>query len=265
MPKYQAPDAYTGAIDITSDNSDYASVNISVTVPESYEVDSSVAPAYNAVVPGDTASYNVSIKNEGNVGDTFVVSAGSSTRPGVGNISKSWVSANRASTMLNPGESDLICLDIMPPRKWHTEPGTYPFVVNVSSNHTYDLNETALDVLPFHDVDIDITGSYAVNPPREEIEEEVKKEVKKNPEGEINVIIKTKEKPGKGHKKSIEHEGGKVKYRYHLINAMAAKVPGKAIDAIAAKKFVERIELDREVRAAVLDTCVATMDPREEP
>ncbi|MCK4821708.1 hypothetical protein KA005_38435, partial [bacterium] len=209
VPKYQTPATYTGSIDITSDNGGSAYVQVSVTVPKSYEVDSSVTPTHNSAVPGDTASYTVSVKNEGNVIDRYAPLIENSTSAGDGNISKSWVSASKINITLNPGITDTLTLDIMPPRRWSTMPGMYNFVVNVSSQNTFDTNDATLEVLNFSDVSIEITGAQAVNPPENPIDPDLERIIKENPSGKVKVIIKTKGKPGSAESTQIEKEGGK--------------------------------------------------------
>ena len=228
-------------------------------MPASYEVVSSVEPTYNSAIPGDTASYSLTVINEGNLVDRFAPLVENSTNVGDRNISKSWVSASRTNITLNPGITDTVILDIMPARRWSTVPGIYNFVVNVTSNNTFDTNEATLEVLDFCEVDIEITGSQAINPPENPIDPDVERIIKENPSGKIKVIIKTKGKPRSDESTQIEKEGRKIKYTYNLINGIAAEVPNKKVEKIASKSFVESIELDKEIHA-FLDISVPALN-----
>ncbi|MCK4614318.1 MAG: S8 family serine peptidase, partial [Thermoplasmata archaeon] len=63
-------------------------------------------------------------------------------------------------------------------------------------------------------------------------------------EEKVPVIIGFKEKPDQ---KLVKSLGGEIKYTYSITNAIAAKLPSKAIDAIEANENVEFVEPDYEV------------------
>ena len=72
------------------------------------------------------------------------------------------------------------------------------------------------------------------------------------PDGLVKVLIGFKEKPGPPEQALIKGLGGKIKYTYNLIPAIAASVPDVAIEALKKNPNITNIELDSKVYA--LDT-----------
>ena len=83
-------------------------------------------------------------------------------------------------------------------------------------------------------------------------EEQLSPEKGGPPDGLVRVLIGFKEKPGPAQQALVKGLGGKIKYTYHLIPAMAASVPEVAIEALQKNPNVTNIELDSKVFA--LDT-----------
>lgn len=65
----------------------------------------------------------------------------------------------------------------------------------------------------------------------------------------VPVIIGLKNKPDQADNNMIHGYGGEIKYSYSIINAIAARVPEKAIDALKKNPNVEYVEIDGEVHA----------------
>jgi len=74
----------------------------------------------------------------------------------------------------------------------------------------------------------------------------------------IPVIIDTVGPPKKEHDDDVKELGGKVKYKYKLIDAMAVSLPEKVIDKLMKKGWVKSISPDVEVQA-LLDVSVPTI------
>ncbi|MBO3802883.1 MAG: S8 family serine peptidase [Candidatus Brockarchaeota archaeon] len=74
----------------------------------------------------------------------------------------------------------------------------------------------------------------------------------------VRVIVDTVGKPTSEHVDSVEKLGGKVRYRYKLIEAIAVSLPESLIEKLREKPWVKRISLDREVHA-LLDVSVPTI------
>lgn len=68
-----------------------------------------------------------------------------------------------------------------------------------------------------------------VNPPNEE---QLSPEKGGPPDGLVKVLIGFKEKPGPAEQALVKGFGGKIKYTYHLVPAIAASVPEVAIEAL---------------------------------
>jgi subtilisin len=65
----------------------------------------------------------------------------------------------------------------------------------------------------------------------------------------VKVLIAFGHQPGPAEEVLVRGMGGSVKYRYHLVPAIAATLPEPAISALAANPRVTRVELDRQMRA----------------
>ncbi len=73
-----------------------------------------------------------------------------------------------------------------------------------------------------------------------------------SPDGLVKLLIGFKGKPGPAEQAMVNSMGGKIKYTYHLVDAMAASLPQKAIDALQNNPKVGYVEPDGLV--SVLDT-----------
>ncbi len=69
------------------------------------------------------------------------------------------------------------------------------------------------------------------------------------PDGLVKVLIGFKEKPGPAEQALVKRLGGKIKYTYNLIPAIAASVPEVAIDALKKNPSITNVELDNQVFA----------------
>jgi subtilisin len=85
-----------------------------------------------------------------------------------------------------------------------------------------------------------------VNPPNEE---QLSPEKSGPPDGLVKVLIGFKEKPGQAQQEMVKGVGGQIKYTYHLIPAIAASVPEKAIEALKKNPNITNVELDSMVYA----------------
>jgi len=72
---------------------------------------------------------------------------------------------------------------------------------------------------------------------------------KASSDGLIKVLIGFKEKPGPAEQALVKGLGGKIKYTYHIIPAIAASVPEVAIDALRENPNITHVELDGKVFA----------------
>jgi subtilisin len=88
-----------------------------------------------------------------------------------------------------------------------------------------------------------------VNPANEE---QLSSEKGGPPDGLVKVLIGFKEKPGAAQQAMVRGVGGKIKYTYHIVDAIAASIPQKAIDALQKNPNVRYVEPDGLVQA--LDT-----------
>ncbi len=70
-----------------------------------------------------------------------------------------------------------------------------------------------------------------------------------SPEGLVKLLIGFKEKPGLPEQALVNGMGGKIKYTYHLVDAMAASLPQQAIDALQKNPNVRYVEPDGLVQA----------------
>ena len=83
-------------------------------------------------------------------------------------------------------------------------------------------------------------------------EEQLSPEKAGPPDGLVKVLIGFKEKPGAAQQAMVKGLGGKIKYTYNLIPAIAASVPEVAIEALKKNPNITNVELDSIVYA--LDT-----------
>ena len=83
-------------------------------------------------------------------------------------------------------------------------------------------------------------------------EEQLSPEKGGPPDGLVKVLIGFKEKPGPAQQAMVKGLGGKIKYTYNLIPAIAASVPEVAIEALKKNPNITNVELDSMVYA--LDT-----------
>ena len=80
-------------------------------------------------------------------------------------------------------------------------------------------------------------------------EEQLSPEKGGPPDGLVKVLIGFKEKPGPAQQAIVKGVGGKIKYTYHIVDAIAASIPEKAIDALQKNPNVRYVELDGQVFA----------------
>jgi hypothetical protein len=85
-----------------------------------------------------------------------------------------------------------------------------------------------------------------VNPPNEE---QLSPEKGGPPDGLVKVLIGFKEKPGPAEQAIVKGAGGKIKYTYKLIPAIAASIPEVAIEALKKNPNITNIEFDSQVFA----------------
>jgi subtilisin len=85
-----------------------------------------------------------------------------------------------------------------------------------------------------------------VNPTNEE---QLSPEKGGPPDGLVKVLIGFKEKPGSAQQAMVKGVGGKIKYTYHIVDAIAASIPEKAIDALQKNPNVRYVESDGQVFA----------------
>jgi subtilisin family serine protease len=85
-----------------------------------------------------------------------------------------------------------------------------------------------------------------VNPTNEE---QLSPEKGGPPDGLVKVLIGFKEKPGAAQQAMVRGVGGKIKYTYNIVDAIAASIPEKAIEALRKNPNVRYVELDGIVYA----------------
>ena len=73
------------------------------------------------------------------------------------------------------------------------------------------------------------------------------------PEGFVRVLIGFKQRPGLAERELVTAAGGKIRYFYHLIPAIAAAVPEQAIVGLRANPRVTHVHLDGRVYAIDLE------------
>ena len=69
------------------------------------------------------------------------------------------------------------------------------------------------------------------------------------PDGLVKVLIGFKEKPGPAQQAIVKGVGGKIKYTYNIIPAIAASVPEVAIEALKKNPNITNVEFDNQVFA----------------
>ena len=65
----------------------------------------------------------------------------------------------------------------------------------------------------------------------------------------VKVLIGFRSQPGPAEQALVRRAGGSIKYTYHLVPAIAATVPEKAIDGLRRNPNVTNVDLDLEVHA----------------
>lgn len=80
-------------------------------------------------------------------------------------------------------------------------------------------------------------------------EEQLSPEKAGPPDGLVKVLIGFKEKPGPPEQALVKGLGGKIKYTYHIVDAIAASIPEKAIVALQKNPNVKYVEPDVEIFA----------------
>jgi len=80
-------------------------------------------------------------------------------------------------------------------------------------------------------------------------EEQLSPEKGGPPDGLVKILIGFKEKPGPPEQALVKGLGGKIKYTYNLIPAIAASVPEVAIEALQKNPNITNVELDNKVFA----------------
>lgn len=80
-------------------------------------------------------------------------------------------------------------------------------------------------------------------------EEQLSPEKGGPPDGLVKVLIGFKEKPGKAQQVMVQGVGGKIKYTYNIVDAIAASIPEKAIEALQKNPNVRYVESDGLVYA----------------
>lgn len=69
------------------------------------------------------------------------------------------------------------------------------------------------------------------------------------PDGLVKVLIGFREKPGPPEQALVKGLGGKIKYTYHIVDAIAVSIPEKAIEALQKNPNVRYVEADGIVYA----------------
>lgn len=72
---------------------------------------------------------------------------------------------------------------------------------------------------------------------------------KASPDGLVKVLIGFKEKPGAAQQAMVKGVGGKIKYTYHIVDAIAASIPEASIAGLKANPNVTYLEMDGLVYA----------------
>ena len=80
-------------------------------------------------------------------------------------------------------------------------------------------------------------------------EEQLSPEKGGPPDGLVKVLIGFKEKPGAAQQAMVKGVGGKIKYTYHIVDAIAASIPEKAIVALKKNPNIRYVEPDGQVFA----------------
>ena len=80
-------------------------------------------------------------------------------------------------------------------------------------------------------------------------EEQLSPEKGGPPDGLVKVLIGFTKKPGAAQQAMVQGVGGKIKYTYHIVDAIAASIPEKAIEALQKNPNVRYVEPDGIVYA----------------
>ena len=80
-------------------------------------------------------------------------------------------------------------------------------------------------------------------------EEQLSPEKGGPPDGLVKVLIGFKEKPGAAQQAMVRGVGGKIKYTYNIVDAIAASIPEKAIEALQKNPNIRYVETDGQVYA----------------
>jgi len=80
-------------------------------------------------------------------------------------------------------------------------------------------------------------------------EEQLSPEKGGPPDGLVKVLIGFNEKPGAAQQAMVRVAGGQIKYTYHIVDAIAASIPEKAIEALQKNPNVRYVEPDGQVYA----------------
>jgi len=139
--------------------------SMATTTITTFGVQLTLSPFSQDIVPGDTGTYDLTIKNWGNGLDTFDLS--------LAGLPASWAYSFSSSAPLLPAfGTTTVQIYITPYRHWSTTPGDYPFTVAAASEQAVIYGLAATDsklgnvhVLPFHEVKIELTPpSESVKP-----------------------------------------------------------------------------------------------------
>ncbi len=241
VPKYQAPDLYTGSVRVQSGNQSDA-VLINIQVPESHLVVLDLSPEQLGVVPGKTGIYTAAVQNEGNVSDSYdLILTG---------LPSDWDSTwSRNPVIVEPGATANVKLLIIPLRSPDTKPSIHTFDVTAENSDTSDQDQANLEVLPFHDLGltIDETGQIEAPPV---VLTKVWKRANEQPHGRLDVLILTHGTATEADEDSLTQLGAAITRRFDIIDGLAGSIPASKLEEIAALSFVTRIELDETVSAS---------------
>jgi cellobiose-specific phosphotransferase system component IIA len=130
-----------------------------------FGVELTLSPYSRDIVPGNTGTYDLTIKNDGNAVDTFDLS--------LTGLPVTWTYLFSSTAPAVPAFGTMtVQIYITPYKDWSTTPGDYPFTVTAASEQAvlYGLTATEsklgnVHVLPFHEVKIKLTpASVTVKP-----------------------------------------------------------------------------------------------------
>jgi hypothetical protein len=130
-----------------------------------YGVQLTLIPTSRDIVPGTWGTYDLTVKNLGNIADIILLS--------LTGLPATWEFTMPSSVMLDAFGSTTVQISIKPYKHCTTSPGDYPFTVTGASSaalisHGWNVFDTAagnVHVLPYYAVDISITpASLTVKP-----------------------------------------------------------------------------------------------------